>query len=94
MEAYGIVRIVFLYEPAQDLPGRVPVSARGRHKAALSALVGSGTLTSAATTAKCASASSICPDWRYTLPSGERSSPLVVAVLDDDDDDDDCLCCC
>ena len=32
MEAYGIVPILFLYEPAQDLPGGVPVPARGRHK--------------------------------------------------------------
>jgi len=32
MEAYGIVRIVLLYEPAQDLAGRNPVPARGRHK--------------------------------------------------------------
>ena len=32
MEAYNIVRIVFLYEPAQDLAGHDPVPGRRRHK--------------------------------------------------------------
>jgi len=32
MEAYGIVRIVFLYEPAQNIASRDPVPASGRHK--------------------------------------------------------------
>ena len=32
MEAYSIIRIVILYEHAQDLAGRVQVPARGCHK--------------------------------------------------------------
>src|SRR5260221_14756067 len=87
----GTNSVVFLYEPAQDLVGCVPVPSptRGRDKGGVSALVGSGTVAFAATIAKCASALSTCPSWRYTLPSAERSSPLellVVAVVD-------CLCC-
>ena len=51
-------------------------------KTALSALVGLGMLTSAATAAKCPSALSICPNWMYTLPSMGRSLALVLLVVD------------
>ena len=58
--------------PRKTLAGRIPVTARGRYKDSVECPGQLGTLASAATTANGASASSICPDWRYTLPSAAR----------------------
>lgn len=85
-ETYGIVCIVLLYELTLLAVPQSPQGSSRHHKGSVEAFVGSSTPTSTATTAKCVSALSIRPDWRYTLPGTEHSSPLVllvIAVVDD-----------
>ena len=50
-------------------------------KAALSALVGLGMLTSTATMAKWASACRSAQIWRYALPSAKHSLPFVLLII-------------
>jgi hypothetical protein len=86
---HSIIRSILLYyEPAQDLADRVPVHCPHARVLQLgnAALGVRARLADAATIAKCTSALSICPNWRYTLTSAERSSPSMLLVVDVVDD--------
>ena len=85
---HGIVRVVFLYELAQDLAGSGPVPARGRHKGGVERFGRSGHARVRGHDGKVGfglvdlSGLEVHP-----LPSADRSSPLVllvVAVVDED----------
>ena len=78
---HRIVRIVLLNEPTQDPRWPHPSPVRGHHKGSVECPGQLGTLASAVTTANGGSASSICPDWRYTLPSAARRWCSMTTVF-------------